>query len=72
MSPFKSWKYYRHKNCLDIDIAIIGSLKETEEGTEAVVMYWNRHWNMFQGEPEKVLIVKEQYANWSELPEEIA
>lgn len=72
MTPFKSWKYYRHKNCLDIDIAIIGSVKETDEGTEATVLYWNRNYSNFQGEAEKVLITKDQYPNWSELEEDPA
>ena len=70
MSPFKPWKYYRHKNCIDLDIAIIGAVKESEEGTEATVMYWNRHYKYFQGKADKVLIVKAQYPNWSELPED--
>lgn len=69
---FKAWKYYRHRACVDIDIAILGTPKETEEGTEATVMYWNRHYGYFQGEAEKVLIVKEQYPNWSELAEDPA
>lgn len=67
MSPFKRWKQYRHINTIDVDIVVIGPIKETEQGTETTVAFWNRHYKKFQGEIESVLIDKAQYDNWEEI-----
>jgi hypothetical protein len=71
MNPFQTAGLYRHKNCLDIDMFVIGEPEETALGTEAVVVYWNRRSKVIQGKSEKVLFKKEQYCNWSFVGEEL-
>lgn len=67
MTHFKRWKHYRHKNCIDVDIIIVGNINETDQGTVTQVAFWNRHFKKFQGEIESVLIEKTQYENWEEI-----
>ena len=68
ISPFKAWKRYRNKYCLDIDMDIVGPPVDiTDAGTTVVVIYWNRVWHAHQGGQDKVVIKREHYDNWTEI-----
>ena len=60
---FQPGKLYRHISTLDIDLFISGILPTGS----VIVRYWNRHYKMFQGNQEVVVIKESDYSKWSEV-----
>ncbi len=56
-------KRIRHISCLDIDLLIL-STNEVIDGLRANVIYYNRHYKMFQGKSEIVMIKERDYWKW--------
>jgi hypothetical protein len=64
---FKINKLYRHINTLDIDLYVVSDPIEGKDEISFYTKYWNRHMEIFQGEPEQVVVKKSSYWMWSEV-----
>ena len=62
---FNAHKFYRHRNCIDIDFYICGVVYETDKYVIVVVRYWNRFSKWFHDGKHAVSINKKDFKNWS-------
>lgn len=64
---FEKNRFYRHRNCLDIDIHVLNLINENQDSIDLYVAYWNRHLNGHQGKPEFVTVQKKDLGKWKKV-----
>lgn len=70
MMKFQRLKRYRHIHTLDMDIVVIKIPAEDEHSISLNVAYYSRHSKKFFDVPrEDVVIKKEDFHKWMEVPD---
>lgn len=64
---FERGRLYRHKDTTDIDIYVLGECFHVGDRFACKVMYFNRHYKIFQGRSEYVRIRYVDLKNWKEI-----